>query len=84
MELRADLPDCPARLVADVESDFIIGNAMADVDIDIYGSLRVTRYSSLIFNDLSRKAQTVFNFFRSDMKIVAGTTGVPEEPTGQE
>ena len=64
MELRADLPDCPARLVADVESDFIIGNAMADVDIDIYGSLRVTRYSSLIFNDLSRKAQTLFNFFR--------------------
>ena len=45
-----------------MESDFIIGNAMADVDIDIYGSLRVTRYSSLIFNDLSRKAQTVFNF----------------------
>ena len=30
--------------VADVESDFIIGNAKADVDIDIYGSLRVTRY----------------------------------------
>ena len=25
-------------------SDFIIGNAKADVDIDVYGSLRVTRY----------------------------------------
>ena len=27
-------------LVADVESDFIIGNAKADVDIDIYTSLK--------------------------------------------
>ena len=27
-------------LLADVESDFIIGNAKADVDIDIYGSLK--------------------------------------------
>ena len=62
MELRADLPDCPARLVADVESDFIIGNAMADVDIDIYGSLRVTRYPSLTCNDSSRKVQIVLNF----------------------
>ena len=36
MELRADLP----------LADFIIGNAKADVDIDVYGSLRVTRYST--------------------------------------
>ena len=50
MELRADLPDCPARLVADVESDFIIGNAKADVDIDIYGSLKSYQVSFYIYD----------------------------------
>ena len=37
-------------LLADVESDFIIGNAKADVDIDIYGSLKSYQVSFYIYD----------------------------------
>ena len=57
-------------LLADVESDFIIGNAKLRLMLILTSmeASRVTRYPSMTCNDSSRKVQSVFNF--SDISLL--------------